>query len=524
MNDRRSTHAGAAAGAAAVLVGLAVFGAASIASPGLPFPPLGIGQRVLRLIPGPLASGAIELLGHWALRGFVAGVLVAAVALGAGAGILVARRPPGSRQLTAGLAGGGLGLLALAGWSPDGGGISITGYLLLVLVAAVAFTWTLTASLASIERAGPEGGAPDRTRRELLKAGGGAVVLLGVAYGGRRVLGGFGGGGGGAPLVRPAGAAPVAPAPAAAAETAVARAAFDLPGLAAEVTSNRDHYTVDESIIDPDVDAGSWRLRIDGLVGRPVELTYDELMAMASVERVVTLTCISNLVGGDLISTARWTGVPLRDVLARAGGPGRGAQRVVFHAVGGYSDSLAVAKAVDEHTLIAYGMNGTALPRGHGYPARVIAPGIYGMKNVKWLERIEVVDDDYQGYWQKRGWDNLARIKTGSRIDVPAGGDPVRGAVTVAGVAWAGDRGISRVEVSADGGRTWGRAQLRRELARAAWRQWRFDVPAGADRELRLVVRATDGTGEVQTEVEVPPHPTGASGLDSRTVRALPEG
>jgi hypothetical protein len=177
---------------------------------------------------------------------------------------------------------------------------------------------------------------------------------------------------------------------------------------------------------------------------------------MPGVEQYVTLQCISNFVGGDLVGTAKWTGVPLRAVLARAGGVAPRAVRVAFHAVSGYTDSLPVAKALDPATMVAYGMNDQSLPRAHGYPARIIVPGIYGMKNVKWLQRIEVVDYDYRGYWQRSdGWDNIAQIKLASRIDVPAEMSAVDGEIVVAGVAWAGDRGIRRVEVSADDGRTW---------------------------------------------------------------------
>jgi DMSO/TMAO reductase YedYZ molybdopterin-dependent catalytic subunit len=187
--------------------------------------------------------------------------------------------------------------------------------------------------------------------------------------------------------------------------------------------------------------------------------------------------------------------------------------RVVFHAVGGYSDSLPVAKALDPATVVAYGMNERSLPRAHGFPARVIAPGIYGMKNVKWLERIEVVDYDYLGYWQRSdGWDNIAEIKTASRIDVPAELTAVPDAGVVAGLAWAGTRGIRRVEVSLDGGSTWLPATLRRELARAAWRQWRFPLPPGGSGRRTIKVRAVDGRGDLQTARQAPPHPSGASG------------
>jgi DMSO/TMAO reductase YedYZ molybdopterin-dependent catalytic subunit len=172
-----------------------------------------------------------------------------------------------------------------------------------------------------------------------------------------------------------------------------------------------------------------------------------------------------------------------------------------------------VAKALDPATVVAYGMNGNSLPRAHGFPARIIAPGIYGMKNVKWLERIEVVDYDYEGYWQRSdGWDNIAEIKTASRIDVPAELTALGPGGVVAGLAWAGNRGIRRVEVSFDGGASWVPATLRRQLARAAWRQWRLPAPAGVQGRRTLKVRAVDGRGDLQTATEAPPHPSGASG------------
>ncbi|HET6748945.1 MAG TPA: molybdopterin-dependent oxidoreductase, partial [Actinomycetes bacterium] len=182
-----------------------------------------------------------------------------------------------------------------------------------------------------------------------------------------------------------------------------------------------------------------------------------------------------------------------------------------------------LAKALEPTTVVAYGMNGRSLPRAHGYPARIIVPGIYGMKNVKWLQRIEVVGYDYRGYWQRAdGWDNVAEVKTASRIDVPAELSAVDGGggVVVAGVAWAGDRGVRRVEVSADDGRTWAPAVLRRELAAAAWRQWRLPWRPGGAGRVVLRVRAVDGHGVLQTAEQRPPLPSGASGYDQVDVVA----
>ena len=510
MQRRLRTSEAFVAGTAAMVVATAVLGLVHLVQASFPFPPLGLAQRLLRLVPGPVAVFFIDLLGHWALRLFAVGFTVASILAGGAAAVLVARAAKRSRA--AWLAGGLLGLVALGGYRGQPGAPSLLVYGVVVAVAAVVYVSVLQGALGRLERdpvPAPASGL-GRTRRELLRAVVGAAGLLATGFAIRRLTGGIGDSGG-QPLARPAGAAPVRPAPAPA--PGDDPGAWEIAGLTPEVTSNRLHYTVDESIIDPNVDKGSWRLRVEGLVGRPLGLGYDELLAMPSTEQYVTLQCISNLVGGDLVGTAKWTGVPLARVLERAGGAGQGAVRVVFHAVGGYSDSLPIAKALDPETVVAYGMNGRSLPRAHGFPARIVAPGIYGMKNVKWLERIEVVDYDYEGYWQRSdGWDNVAEIKTASRIDVPQELTSAESAGVVAGLAWAGDRGIRRVEVSLDGGASWVPATLRRELARAAWRQWRLPLPPGASGRYRLKVRAVDGRDDLQTASPAPPHPSGASG------------
>ena len=512
MERRLRTSEAFIAGVAAMTVATALLGLVHIVQASFPFPPLGLAQRLLRLIPGPLAVFFIDLLGHWALRLFAIGFTVATILAGGAAAVLVVRAGAARRGRAAWLAGGLLGLVALGGYRAQPGAPSLLLYGAVVAAAAVAYVSVLQGALGRLERdpvPAPASGL-GRTRRELLRAAVGAAGLLATGFAVRRVTGGIGDAGG-QPLARPPGAAPVRPAPDPA--PGDDPAAWAIGGLTPEVTSNRLHYTVDESIIDPNVDRRSWRLRVEGLVGRPLSLGYDELLAMPSTEQYVTLQCISNLVGGDLVGTAKWTGVPLARVLERAGGAGRGAVRVVFHAVGGYSDSLPLAKAMDPATVVAYGMNDRSLPRAHGFPARIIAPGIYGMKNVKWLERIEVVDYDYRGYWQRSdGWDNIAEIKTASRIDVPQELTAVSGAGVAAGLAWAGTRGIRRVEVSLDGGSTWLPATLRRELARAAWRQWRFPLPPGGTGRRTIKVRAVDGRGDLQTARQAPPHPSGSSG------------
>ncbi len=510
------------AGVAAMLPPTALLGVAHLVQANMPFPALGLAQRVVELIPGSVAVFFIERLGHWALRLFATGFTIGSVLAGGVAGILVARQAPSRRLPAAAAAAALLAAIALAGYRAGPGAPSLTTYAVLVVLAGVVFALMLRRSLERLERdrVPPPAHGLGRTRREVLRAGAGAAGLLAAGLVVRALSGGGLGDRGGRPLTRPAGAVPVEPAalPPDAPEDAPFRS---IQGLSPEITSNHRHYVVDESIIDPDVDPGSWKLRIDGLVGTPITLTYNQLLSLPAIEQYVTMQCISNEVGGNLVGTAKWTGVPLRALLERAGGVSDPAVRVAFHAVGGYTDSLPVAKAMDGETVVAYGMNGQTLPRAHGYPVRIIAPGIYGMKSVKWLQRIEVVDYDYKGYWQRdAGWDNTAVIKTASRIDVPEDLGSVKGGTVVAGVAWAGDRGIDRVEVSLDSGRSWMAAILRRQLARTTWRQWRLPWRPTTSGRTVVQVRAIDGQGKVQTADEAPPHPSGSSGYDQIQVIA----
>ena len=261
-----------------------------------------------------------------------------------------------------------------------------------------------------------------------------------------------------------------------------------------------------------------WRLAVSGLVSRPFQLGYDALKRLPAVERFQTLECISNTIGGELISTAKWVGVPMPVVLNRAG-VRSGAVEVVFRAAGGYTDSLSIEQAMDESTLLAIGMNDRVLPRAHGFPVRVLSVGTYGMKNPKWLVGMEVVDRPYQGYWEQRGWSKAAVVKTMSRIDVPRSGSLVRGTAQVAGVAFGGGRGVSRVEVSTDGGRTWSPAQLETALSPVTWRRWVLEWSPPRPGESGVLVRAYDGQGVLQASAHAAPHPDGASGYDAITVR-----
>lgn len=282
-------------------------------------------------------------------------------------------------------------------------------------------------------------------------------------------------------------------------------------GLREWRTPNDRFFTVSKNLIDPSVELGDWSLTIGGMVERPATYSYLDLAALQAVREIVTLECISNEVGGDLIGNAEWEGVRLRDILAAAGVKA-GARDVILRGMDEYSDSIPVERAMRGEVLLALRMNGELLPKGHGFPLRAIVPGIYGMKNVKWVRSIEVVGEDYLGYWQKRGWSDAAVVRTTSVIDTPPDGATVAlGEVPVAGMAFAGDRGVARVEVSADGGVTWGEARLEK-AGKYTWALWSYRWNPLAEGDHTLWVRAWDSEGKVQTELPAPPLPAGAAG------------
>lgn len=291
----------------------------------------------------------------------------------------------------------------------------------------------------------------------------------------------------------------------------------EIDGLALEITPTRDFYLVSKNAFDPSVDSRRWKLEVAGMVDRPLSLNYDELSALPSVEQYATLACISNEVGGDLIGNAMWRGVRLRDILNQAG-LRPGVVDIVLRASDDYTDSIPLDRAMADGTLLVYAMNDERLTPEHGFPLRLLVPGIYGMKNVKWITRIEAVDFDFKGYWQRRGWNDVAEYKTMSRIDAPA--RRVKEQATIAGFAFAGDRGIAKVEVSTDGGRTWQPAEIKQALSPYTWVLWHKQwVPEQAGNHL-VIVRATDGRGVVQTSQLAPPAPSGSSGHHAVTVRS----
>ena len=283
--------------------------------------------------------------------------------------------------------------------------------------------------------------------------------------------------------------------------------------LSTLVTPNEEFYIVSKNLFDPQVGVEGWTLEIDGLVEEPMSLGYEDLRALPSVEEFVTLECISNEVGGDLIGNAEWKGVALRDVLEMAR-LRPGIVDISFEASDGYSESIPLDRALNQDVMVAYEMNGEPLSDRHGFPARLIVPGFFGLKSVKWLTKISPVDQDFQGYWQKRGWTDNPIVKTMSRFDVPANGaSEVVGTVDVGGVAFAGDRGISAVEFSLDEGETWAEAELvEGPLSPYTWVIWTATAAVGSPGDIRAVVRATDGDGNVQVHFRQGTLPDGATG------------
>ncbi len=314
-----------------------------------------------------------------------------------------------------------------------------------------------------------------------------------------------------AALSLPAPVRPAAPLP--------AGASVKISGLTPFITDNDDFYRVDTALALPQVDAAGWRLKVHGLVDREVELTFDDLLAADLVETYLTLTCVSNEVGGNLAGNAKWLGYPIARVLRQAG-PHPDADMVLSTSADGFTASTPLDVLLDgRDALLAIGMNGQPLPVAHGYPVRMVVAGLYGyVSATKWVVDLEVTRfADRTAYWTDRGWAPRGPVKTASRIDVPGRFETVQaGPVTIAGVAWAQHRGIEAVEIKVDDD-SWQRARLAQVPGPDTWRQWWFPW-AATPGEHRLTVRAIDGTGQVQTGREAPLAPDGATGWHTRTV------
>ncbi|MDQ2934315.1 MAG: molybdopterin-dependent oxidoreductase [Chloroflexota bacterium] len=504
-------------------------------------PPSRTGAAIAGMVAGGAALGFSELL-----AGLVAGAPSLIIAVG---GLIIALQPPGAKQFVVDLVGeadklllnvliavvalaaaGILGIVArtrprvaAAGFGA-GGAIALYAALqdplvdpllsLLTVLSSVALAlWVLRALLRMAVRAQPAAEMPDWSRRRFI---GSSLAVAGVALGsgliGRTLLS-TGRGSQGTAL------API-PKPVETASPLPPGASLDLGGVSPIVIPNRDFYRIDTALLVPRPNIGSWRLRVDGMVDHPFELTYDQLLAMPLHEEYVTIACVSNEVGGRLVGNALWRGVRLRELLERAGVQA-GATQIVGRSVDGWTSGFPTAWALasEREPLLAVGMNGEPLPAEHGYPARLIIPGLYGyVANTKWLAQIELTTlEAFDAYWIPLGWAKLGPILTQSRIDTPSSGSELTaGNVPVAGVAWAPDRGVSRVEVQVDDG-AWSAAELSTPISAATWVQFVYRWQAAAGQHV-VRVRATDGNGETQTGDRTPPPPDGARGYHSVAV------
>jgi len=492
---------------AAVALGVAQLVAGITGALGSPLD--AIGEVAINHTPIPVKEFAITHFGSKDKDALVAGILAVLISAAAVAGALAVRRLWHGFAVLAlfGTAG-----VAAAVTQPEASGTDVLPTLAGIAAAAAALVLLVRSARAAFRRPSLTVTSEATSRRRFLLTG--ASVAAAAAAGGEAgqlLLGRF--------SVASSRAAVRLPAPAVAARAVPAGAQLRIGGLTPFFTSNPQFYRVDTDLVVQQVAPDSWTLRIDGMVRSPVEITFGELLRMPLTEADITLVCVSNVVGGPYAGNARWLGVPLATLLRRAGLKA-GADQVLSTGTDGMTISTPLQAVLDgRNALVAVGMNGQPLPVAHGFPARMVVPGLYGyVSATKWLTRLTVTTfARQQAYWTQRGYAARAPIKTESRIDVPK---PLAqlpaGRVPVAGVAWAPHRGISAVEVSVDNG-PWHAARLAAADGIDTWRQWTWawDAPPGLH---SLRVRSTDGTGAVQTAQEASPVPNGASGWDSVVV------
>jgi DMSO/TMAO reductase YedYZ molybdopterin-dependent catalytic subunit/uncharacterized MnhB-related membrane protein len=469
------------------------------ASSGQPAPVAAVSGAFIDRTPPWLKDFAVSTFGTNDKRALLVGVVVVLALVSAALGILVQRRP-----MPALVAFAVLGAVGVAAVLTRPGAAPLDA--LPTLVGTLVGMWFLRRSAAL---AGPPSPAVGPARRWVL----GGVVGAAAAW----VGGVLGGSSSAATVSRQA----VAAEPARAAKVTVpAGADLRVPGLTPYIVPNEDFYRIDTAIVVPRVDAETWRLRVTGMVDREVEIDWKTLQGKQMQEALITLTCVSNEVGGDLIGNAVWTGWPVRELL-RMAGPKAGADMVLQTSVDGFTVSTPLGALTDDrNALLAVRMNGEPLPFEHGFPVRVVVPGLYGyVSATKWVTELKVTTYAQDvAYWTPRGWSAMGPIKTASRIDVPKAGAVVKaGTVAVAGVAWHQHTGISKVEVQVDD-QPWAEARLAADASIDTWRQWVYEwnaTPGSHD----LRVRAYDARGEVQSPYEAPPAPDGATGIHVVNVR-----
>ncbi|MFZ7088418.1 molybdopterin-dependent oxidoreductase [Curtobacterium sp. RRHDQ10] len=523
--SRRSTAwLAALTGVVATAVFLAVAEVVALLLNGAGSPLVAVGGAAIDLAPRGVKDLMVSLFGTGdKLALFVLmGVLLAAIT--AAAGILERRRPPfGSVVFGIG------GVIALVAVMTRTGSGTLDGAPTVVGVAvAIMVLRRMSARLGAWRSAELQRQAPGRTvsettavravsveRRAFIAwavAAGAASLVVGVAA--RTVDG-----------VRAAAVAARRairlPAPAVTEAAVPAGASLDVAGITPYVTPASDFYRIDTALSVPSVDPTTWRLRITGMVDRELELSFEDLLGMPLEEHMATLSCVSNEVGGDLIGNALWLGYPIRDLLARVQ-PHADADMVLSTSVDGFTAGTPLDVLQDEGTaaLLAVGMNGEPLPEQHGFPVRMVVPGLFGyVSATKWVTELRVTRfADAQGYWIPRGWSERGPVKLESRIDTPAQGSTVKTGdrVAIAGVAWQPHTGVERVQVRIDDD-AWVDAELADSVSADTWRQWVYRWTATSGNHT-ISVRAVSADGTVQTSVQRPPAPNGATGWDSITV------
>ncbi|HVB76350.1 MAG TPA: molybdopterin-dependent oxidoreductase [Candidatus Nitrosotalea sp.] len=493
----RIWNPGTAAGAVAASVGLAVMYVLS-ALTGLAALPQALQEPVLALMPGWLFGLLIDRLQHAGKVveevGLIIFLILAGALLGAVLHLLEQRWHSGQDTILAAAAAYaliGLVALPLAGSGPFGLALGLQSVVEWALVAAL-FGFSYELALQRLDLP-PRSSDADWGRRRVILGLPGLLALASLAT------------------------------------IAIFRAPSWALGLLASSQSSGQtpaetpvgsFYQVSKNFSDPQISARSWGLELNGLVRSPRRYLYSELMAQSLTSEIVTLECVSNLVGGNLISTGSFSGVRLRDLIAAAG-PAPAASAVNFNSADGYQESMALTTVQsDPRILVALQLDGAPLPVSHGFPARIVFPGHYGMRGPKWLVQIELAGAEQTGFWEGQGWEHAAVVKTWSRIDVPAAGSIAHAGhvLTLTGVAFAGTRGVAAVEWSPDGGRSWRPAQLQAPLSELSWTLWNATWTPSGEGAHKIVVRARDGSGAWQDARVESSFPSGASGYHSVTV------
>ncbi len=489
------------AGVMAVLSGLSVGHlVAGLVAPSAS-PALAVGSRLIDLTPTPVKEWAVATLGNWDKPVLIGGVVVMTLALGAVVGLLTLRFRwmiwAGPVALTA--------IAAVAALAASAAGpFAVLPALVTGAVGTLVLWWFMRGTGKAAEQSGAAYALPRRAflTGTAVTGVGSAVALLGGQFlaTSRKIP---------ANVTLPMPTKTLAKLP----------AGLDVPELAPWVTPNADFYRVDVNLIVPNVDVNDWKLSIDGMVDRPFSLTWNDLLAMPMIEKDITLNCVSNEVGGPYIGGARWLGVRVKDLLARAGVQA-GADQVLSRATDGFTVSTPVQALTDDRdAMIVIGMNGQPLPAEHGFPARMITPGLYGYVGAtKWLTQLTLTTyGKDQSYWTQRGWSEQGPIKPSSRIDTPRPlSRPKSGQVMIAGEAWAQTIGVKKVQVRVDGG-PWQETQLGPDGGIQYWRQWKYSWKATSGQHT-LESRVIDDTGKDQVETRAAPFPNGSSGLHSVVV------